>query len=103
MKKQLKFYILFILCLVLIPSTVSAHTISFGKQDQSGASNVTKIPVNVKTEGDLSQGENIKLDCDTNVANVRCEVNFGGSGIGKEGAVASTIASGAEQKISYYK
>ena len=100
MKKQLKFYILFILCLVLIPSTVSAHTISFGKQDQSGASNVTKIPVNVKTEGDLSQGENIKLDCDTNVANVRCEVNFGGSGIGKEGAVASTIASGAEQKIA---
>ena len=100
MKKQLKFYILFILCLVLIPSTVSAHTITFGKQDQSSASNVTKIPVNVITEGELSQGENIKLDCDTNVANVKCEVIFGGSGIGKEGVVASTIASGVEQKIA---
>lgn len=98
MKKQLKFYILFILCLVLIPSTVSAHTISFDKQSQSN--NKTTIPVIVKTEGDLTAGETITLSCETDVTNVGCDVTIGGSGVGSTGAVATTIASGATQKIA---
>ena len=96
MKKQLKFYILFILCLVLIPSTVSAHTISFDKQSQSN--NKTTIPVIVKLDGTLSTGENITLKCETNVANVGCDVNIGGSGVGSTGTIASDIT--ADQKIA---
>ena len=97
MKKQLKFYILFILCLVLIPSTVSAHSISFGKQTQNN--NKTSIPVTIKAEGDIAESSTFSFKCETNTTNTSCEMTFGGDGIGSSGVVVKAIPSGQDRQI----
>ena len=98
MKNQLKFYILFILCLVLIPSTVSAHTVTIGKATQNN--NRNEFPVTMKAEGDITAGETIALSCDTGNTNTSCDVSIKGNGISSQGAITQTITSGTEMQIA---
>ena len=97
MKRQYKFYILFLICLIILPSTVSAHTIILGKQTQSN--NKTTIPVTIKAEGDINESSTFTLNCETNTTNTRCEMSFGGDGIGSTGVVIKPISSGQERQI----
>ena len=99
MKKQLKFYILFILCLVLIPSTVSAHTISFGNKTDNA--NKAKYPIIVKAEGEISESSTFSFKCETDTTNTSCDKEFGGDGISSEGAVLKAFSSGESRQIGY--
>lgn len=98
MKKQYKFYILFLLCLIILPSTVSAHQISFGKQTQNN--NKTTIPVIVKADGDITEAETFSFKCDTDTTNTSCDVSYGGDGISSNGAVIKVINSGTERQVA---
>ena len=98
MKKQLKFYILFILCLVLIPSTVSAHTVTIGKATQNN--NRNEFPVMLKAERDITADETIALSCDTGNTNTSCDVSIKGNGITSSGGISQTITSGTEMQIA---
>lgn len=96
MIKKLKLFICLISCIVLLPSVVNAHTLSFGEASQSPG--VTEIPISLKADPGIPQNTRINLVCSTSVDNVVCSISYMNAALA-DGALHEAFPAGETKVI----
>ncbi len=96
MIKKLKLFICLLSCIVLLPSVVNAHTLSFGEASQSPG--VTEIPISLKADPGIPQNTRINLVCSTSVNNVVCSISYMNAALA-DGALHEAFPAGETKVI----